>query len=313
LVFFDDILVYRSDKEQHKKHLSIVLNILRENQLKAKLTKCTFAQPQVEYLGHIISGQGVATDPSKIKYIIEWKQAQTMKQLRGFLGLTGHYRRFIKGYASICQPLYLALKKDNFNWGPEQMAAFEQLKQIMSRPPLLRLPNFSIPFILETYACKSGLGAVLMQEGRPIAFYTQCLGPKTNAQSVYEKEALAILHALKKWRHYFLGNKVIIKTDQQALKYLASQRLLEGIQHKLMLKLLEFTYEIEYKKGKENIVADALSQQFQDEDRDEEASKTLQCNAHTVVTIPTWLLDVQNSYTDDAHCLKLVLPPVHIN
>jgi hypothetical protein len=195
LVFFDDILVYRSDKEQHKKHLSIVLNILRENQLKAKLTKCTFAQPQVEYLGHIISGQGVATDPSKIKYIIEWKQAQTMKQLRGFLGLTGHYRRFIKGYASICQPLYLALKKDNFNWGPEQMAAFEQLKQIMSRPPLLRLPNFSIPFILETYACKSGLGAVLMQEGRPIAFYTQCLGPKANAQSVYEKEALAILHA----------------------------------------------------------------------------------------------------------------------
>jgi hypothetical protein len=128
LVFFDDILVYRSDKEQHKKHLSIVLNILRENQLKAKLTKCTFAQPQVEYLGHIISGQGVATDPSKIKDIIEWKQPQTLKQLRGFLGLTGYYRRFIKGYASICQPLYLALKKDNFHWEPEQTASFEQLK-----------------------------------------------------------------------------------------------------------------------------------------------------------------------------------------
>jgi hypothetical protein len=304
LVFFDDILVYSSDKEQHKKHLSIVLNILRVNQLKAKLSKCTFAQPQVEYLGHIISGQGVATDPSKIKDIIEWKKPQTLKQLRGFLGLTGYYRRFIKGYASICQPLYLALKKDNFHWGPEQMAAFEQLKQIMSRPPLLRLPNFSIPFILETDACKSGLGAVLMQEGRPIAFYSQCLGPKTNAQSVYEKEALAILHALKKWRHYFLGNKVIIKTDQQALKYLASQRLLEGIQHKLKLKLLEFTYEIEYKKGKENTVADALSRQFQEEGMDEEAHNTLQCNSSTVITIPTWLQDVQNSYTKDAHCLN---------
>jgi hypothetical protein len=159
----------------------------------------------------------------------------------------------------VCQPLYQALKKDQFQWGQAQEAAFNQLKQIMSTPPLLRLPDFSIPFTLETDACATGLGAVLMQEGRPLAFYSQCLGQKASAQSIYEKEALAILHALKKWRHYFLGNKILIKTDQQALKYLGSQRLLEGIQHKLMLKLLEFDYRIEYKKGKENTVADALS------------------------------------------------------
>jgi hypothetical protein len=168
----------------------------------------------------------------------------------------------------------LAVKKDNFQWGTQQATTFEQLKHVMSAPPLLSLPNFSKPFVLETDACNSGLGAVLMQEGKPLAFYSQCLGPKATAQSIYEKEAFAILHALKKWRHYFLGNKVIIKMDQQALKYLGSQRLLEGIQHKIMLKLLEFDYNIEYKKGPENSVADALSRQFQEGDTEDTLGKT---------------------------------------
>jgi hypothetical protein len=206
----------------------------------------------VEYLSHIISAQGVATDPSKIVDIIKWKIPQTIKKLRGFLGLTGYYRRFIKGYATICQPLFAALKKDQFTWGPPQQAAFEALKAVMSSPPLLSLPNFTKAFTLETDACASGIGAVLMQEGHPLAFFSKCLGPKNSAMSIYEKEGLAILEALKKWRHYFLGNKVIIKIDQRSLQYLGSQRLLEGIQHKLMLKLLEFDYCIEYKKGAEN-------------------------------------------------------------
>jgi hypothetical protein len=283
LVFFDDILIYSSDTIQHQEHLRVVLQILRDHQLKAKLQKCTFGQESIEYLGHIISGQGVSTDPSKIKDIVEWKTPKTLKKLRDFLGLTGYYRRFIKGYATVCQPLYLALKKDNFQRGPDQEAAFATLKQVMSNPPLLRLPNFAIPFTLETDACSSGIGAVLMQEGRPIAFYSQCLGPKTNAQSIYEKEALAILHALKKWRHYFLGNKVVIKTDQQALKYLGSQRLLEGIQHKLMLKLLEFDYKIEYKKGKENAVADALSRQFQVDENEAKYVRNTTARAFSVV------------------------------
>ena len=119
----------------------------------------------------------------------------------------------------------------------------------MTTHPLLALPDFSEAFTLETDACHNGLGAVLMQHQRPLAFLSKCLGPRAQAQSIYEKEAMAILLALKQWRHYFLGNHVIIKTDQHSLKYLGSQRLLEGIQHKLMLKLLEFDYTIEYKKG----------------------------------------------------------------
>jgi hypothetical protein len=157
LVFFDDILIYISSMAQHQEHLATVLNILRNHELKAKMSKCTFGQNQVEYLGHIISGLGVATDPNKIAEITQWKTPTTIKKLRGFLGLTGYYRRFIKGYASICQPLYAILKKDKFQWDKEQQIAFEKLKLVMSTPPLLSLPDFSKAFTLETDACATGL------------------------------------------------------------------------------------------------------------------------------------------------------------
>jgi hypothetical protein len=141
---------------------------------------------------------------------------------------------------------------------------------------------------------------------RPIAFFSQCLGPKTDAKSVYEKEALAILHALKKWRHYFLGNLVITKIDQQDLKYLGNQRLLEGIQHKLMLKLLEFNYKIEYKKGKENTAADALSRQFQDDESELQTHTWEPTYQQMSVSVPKWLNEVHDSYVGDDHCTKLL-------
>ena len=120
LVFFDDILVYSKSVTAHKQHLQLVMTIFRENNLKAKFSKCTFGQPQVEYLGYDISGMGVQTDPSKIEAIANWKTPTTPKQLRALLGFTGYYRRFFSQYALICQPLYAALKKDAFEWGPLQ-------------------------------------------------------------------------------------------------------------------------------------------------------------------------------------------------
>jgi transposase InsO family protein len=148
------------------------------------------------------------------------------------------------------------------------------------------LPNFSLPFTIETGASGFGIGVVLMQQGKPITFYSQSLGPKAFAQSVYHKEALPILQALKKWTHYVLGSKLIIKNDQQSLKHMMTQRLAEGIQHKLLMKLLEFDYTIDYKKGQENMVADALSRQD-----------------HTIYAIssviPSWMSDIEASYKDD--------------
>jgi hypothetical protein len=262
LVFFDDILVYSPDLQTHLSHLSTVLHLLRANNLYAKQSKCVFAVPQVEYLGHVISGQGVATDPKKIAAIAAWQSPASVTQLRSFLGLSGYYRRFISGYSLICRPLHDLLKKGLYTWQPEHENAFQTLKQALTTAPVLALPNFSEPFILETDASGSGLGAVLMQKGRAIAYYSTALGPRNAALSVYEKEALAILESLKRWRHYFLGGKLIIRSDHQSLKFITDQRVSEGIQHKLMLKLLEHDYSVEYKKGSANRAADALSRQY---------------------------------------------------
>lgn len=148
LVFFDDILVYSKTETEHRRHLRTVLQIIRLHSLKARLSKCSFGTSQVEYLGHIISGSCLATDPSKIKEILSWHTSTTIKQLRGFLGLTGYYRRFVAGYASIYnyKPLHDSLKKNAFQWGPTQDKAFQQLKLAMTTPPVLALPNFYIPF-----------------------------------------------------------------------------------------------------------------------------------------------------------------------
>jgi len=237
--------------QEHLQHLRTILRVVREHQLFAKLSKCIFGQKEVEYLGHIINKSGLATDPTKISIIQIWPPPQNVTQLRAFLGLTGYYRRFIKGYGIICQPLFDVLKKDAFSWTEQQEKAFQQLKLVMSSPPVLALPDFSRPFILETDASGHGIGAVIMQNGQQIAFFRKkTLGPKATAASTYEKEAMAILEALKKWKHYFASSSIIIRTDQLSLKYIHDQRLVEGVQHKLLVKLLGYNYTVEYKKAK---------------------------------------------------------------
>jgi len=198
----------------------MVLQVLRENEMFAKLSKCAFAVPKVEYLGHAVSGEGLATDPNKIKAIAEWPTPTDVTKLRSFLGLAGYYRRFIQNYGVICRPLHDLLKKGQFSWTKEHDVAFQKLQKALVTAPVLALPNFKIPFILETDAPGHGIGAVLMQDGRPLAYYSSSLCPRNAALSTYEKEALAILEALKKWRHYLLGNDVIIKTDQQSLNFI---------------------------------------------------------------------------------------------
>ncbi|XP_073363438.1 uncharacterized protein [Aegilops tauschii subsp. strangulata] len=231
LVFFDDILVFSFSLEEHKVHLAQVFDILQANKLYARMEKCSFGQQEVEYLGHIINSEGVSTDPSKIKAIQEWPTPTTVTELRSFLGLSGYYRRFIQGYGIICRPLFDCLKKDAFSWKDEQTEAFLALKQKLTNTPVLALPDFTKPFILEADACGYGLGDVLMQEGRPISYFSKSIGPKAAAMSTYDKEALAIIEVVKKWRHYFLATA-----------------LLSG-----------YNFTVEYKKGKENRVVDALS------------------------------------------------------
>ena len=296
LVFFDDILIHSPNLQSHVNHLRTVLEILRSHQLYAKMSKCMFAQLRVEYLGHVISYNGVEMDAAKVECIRAWPVPATVKALRGFLGLTGYYRRFVQGYGQICKPLTELLRKDSFCWTESAAEAFQNLKDIMSTTPVLRMPDFTKPFVVETDACSRGIGAVLMQEGQPIAYLSKALSPKNLGLSIYEKELLAVVMAVTKWKHYLLGYHFVIKTDHQSLRFLLEQRLNTPLQHKCLTKLLGLDHEIQYKKGAENKAADALSRKgFPEEDSSGEIC------AITCVK-PQWLTDVSESYEGDSAC-----------
>ncbi|RVW78323.1 Retrovirus-related Pol polyprotein from transposon 17.6 [Vitis vinifera] len=250
LVFFDDILIYSRSFSDHIHHLSIALQVLRENLLYAKSTKCFFGHSSIEYLGHVISSGGVYTDPQKVAAVRDWPTPITLKQLRGFLGLTGYYRRFVKDYGKIAKPLTDLLKKDAFHWTEGSNQAFMALKQAMITAPVLALPNFSKEFIIETDASGQGIGAVLMQEGHPIAYISKALSDRFQTLSTYEKEMLAILMAIKKWESYLVDRHFVIKTDHQSLKYLLEQRVTTPTQQAWVAKLMQYDYEIRYKQGK---------------------------------------------------------------
>jgi Reverse transcriptase (RNA-dependent DNA polymerase)/RNase H-like domain found in reverse transcriptase/Integrase zinc binding domain len=290
LVFFDDILIYSRTIEEHKQHLEAVLELLRQNGLQAKFSKCDFGTTQIEYLCHIISEKGVATDPKKVEAMVNWPRPKTVKELRGFLGLTGYYRKFVKNYGSISKPLTEQLKKNAFKWDANAEKAFEQLKISMTTVPVLTMPDFTQPFILETNANDKGIGAVIMQNRRSIAYLSKILGVRAMGLSTYEKEFLALLEAVKKWRHYLSSSKFIIRIDQKSLKHLLEQRVNHTMQHKGLCKLLGLDYTIEYKKGVENKVVDALS-------RVERQSGELLAISEL---IPQWVNDIINNYIEDS-------------
>uniref|UniRef100_A0A2N9FC87 RNA-directed DNA polymerase n=1 Tax=Fagus sylvatica TaxID=28930 RepID=A0A2N9FC87_FAGSY len=273
LVFFDDILVYSQDLEQHVGHLEIVLQVLLQHQLFAKLSKCVFAVQEVEYLGHIISGQGVQTDPKKTAAMIAWPIPK---------------------------------------WNGAATDAFEKLKVAVSQPPVLALPDFNKSFVVECDASGYGIGAVLMQDGRPIAYYSQGLKGKNLFLSTYEKELLALVLSVKKWRPYLLGKSFVIKTDQQSLKHLLEQRVGTPMQQKWITKLLGYPFVVEYKKGKENLVADALSRQA-DSELSLEIDKAARMENNGGAKLwaisfpsPTWLSELKQSYADDPATKQLL-------
>ncbi|KAJ0836439.1 putative nucleotidyltransferase, Ribonuclease H [Helianthus annuus] len=261
LVFFDDILIYSSSMEAHLEHLEVVLRLLEANHLFAKITKCCFGVSQVHYLGHVISSNGVAVESDKIQAVLSWPTPKTAKGVRGFLGLAGYYRKFIKDFGSIAAPLYKLVGKGPFNWDSSVEASFKSLKHALTTTPTLGLPNWSLPFSIECDASGVGIGAVLTQQGRPLAYYSAPLKGTMLSWSTYEKEMLALVKAVRKWRHYLLGRPFVVKTDHMSLKYLLEQRITTPAQARWLSKLLGYDYRIEYKKGTTNRGADALSRQ----------------------------------------------------
>ena len=157
--------------------------------------------------------------------MLHWLVPATMTDLRAFLGLTGYYRKFVKHYGQITKPLTYILRLKHFLWTPSAQATFDNLKIAMTTTPVLALPNFQETFIVETNACQDGIGAVLMQKGQPIAFLSKALGEKHKTLSIYEKEFLALIMAVERWRHYLQRKEFIIQTDHKSLAYLNEQNL----------------------------------------------------------------------------------------
>ncbi|WVZ06121.1 hypothetical protein V8G54_019467 [Vigna mungo] len=249
IVFFDDILVYSPTLELHISHLECTFQLLVQNSFHLKGEKCSIGKESIHYLGHIVSNKGVQPDPSKIQPVLDWPTPTSVKSLRGFLGLTRFYRRFVKGYASIASALTDLLKRDQFFWHDSASQAFQQLKEAPTNAPVLLLP-------LQTDASRSGMGVVLSQNEHPIAYFSKQFCPKLQNSSTYIRELYAITSVVQKWRQYLLGRRFIIQTDQKSIKELLSQTVLTPDEQHYLSKLLGYDFEIQYRLGKSNSAAD---------------------------------------------------------
>ncbi|GJU30092.1 putative reverse transcriptase domain-containing protein [Tanacetum coccineum] len=238
----------------------IVLEILRQKKLYAKFSKCEFWLQQVAFLGHIVSADGIIMDPSKVEAITKWPRPTTVTEVRSFLGLAGYYRRFVEGFSRLALPLTQLMRKgEKFVWTDERQESFEELKRRLVSAPILTLPSGSGGFQIYSDASKKGLGCVLMQHGKVIAYASRQLKPYEVNYPTHDLELAAVVFALKIWRHYLYGEACDIFTDHKSLKYIFTQRELNMRQRRWLELLKDYDTNIQYHPGKANVVADALS------------------------------------------------------
>lgn len=259
VVYFDDILIYSKTKDEHLEHLKQVLQVLQENQLYINLKKCTFCTNKLLFLGFIVGEDGIQVDEEKVRAIRDWPTPKSVTEVRSFHGLATFYRRFVRDFSTITAPITECLKKGKFKWGPEQEASFALIKEKLSTAPVLALPDFDKIFLVECDASGVGVGAVLSQEKRPVAFFSEKLSEARQKWSTYDQEFYAVYRALRQWEHYLVQREFILFTDHQALKFLHSQKLINKMHARWVSYLQKFPFIIQHKSGVQNMVADALS------------------------------------------------------
>ncbi|KAD6455046.1 hypothetical protein E3N88_09752 [Mikania micrantha] len=260
IVFIDDMLIYSKSKADHEQHLRKILELLKEEKLYAKFSKCEFWLREVQFLGHVVNSEGIHVDPTKIEAIKNWDTLTTPTEIRSFLGLAGYYRRFISNFSKIALPLTkLTRKSEPFVWEQKQEDAFQTLKQKLCDAPILSLPEGCDDFIVYCDASHQGLGCVLMQREKVIAYASRQLKVHEKNYTTHDLELGAVIFALKIWRHYLYGTKCTIFTDHKSLQHIFDQKEHNMRQRRWVELLNDYDCVIKYHSGKANVVADALS------------------------------------------------------
>ncbi|GFQ98938.1 retrovirus-related Pol polyprotein from transposon 17.6 [Trichonephila clavata] len=254
LVYLDDIIIVGKSFEEHLSNLRRVFEKLKEAKLKLNPSKCNLFRHEVNYLGHIISADGVRTDPQKVSAVKDWRRPKNVHELRSFLGLCTYYRRFVKGFSSIARPLHrLTENKQKFLWTDECEEAFNSLKAALTSSPILVYPDPEKQFILDTDASHESVGAVLSQEingqEHVIAYWSKCLSKPERNYCVTRKELLAIVKAVENFHSYLYGRKFLLRTDHASLTWLLNFKNTEGQIARWIQKLEEYDFEIKHRKG----------------------------------------------------------------
>jgi hypothetical protein len=260
VVFINDILIFSKTEEEHEKHLTLVLEMLRSNQLYAKFSKCEFWLTEVAFQGHFISVGGVSEGTSKVKDVLNWMPPTDVSKIQSFLGLAGYYRRFIQDFSKIAKPMTKFLEKNkDFEWTEECQASFHELKKHLTSAQVLILPDLTKKFDIYCDASRQGLGCILMQGGQVVSYASRQLRKHEENYPTHDREPAAVVHALKIWRHYLIGHRCEIYSDHKSLKYIFTQNDLNLRQRRWLELIKDYDLGINYHPGKANVVADALS------------------------------------------------------
>lgn len=259
VVYFDDILIFSASPSDHIDHLRQVFMILRKENFYAARHKCECGVSEVLFLGYVVSSKGLYVDASKVEAVHSWPVPKTISEVRSSHGLAFFYRRFMSHFSTIMSPITSCMKEGTFRWTHEASAAFELIKEKFTTAPILVLSDFETTFELHCDAPKLGIGVVLSQKGRPIAYYSEKLAGSRGRYSTYDVEFYAIVHAIKHWRHYLVHREFILFTDHDALQHLDSQEKVSSRHARWIAYLQQFTFYICHQPGKLNRVADALS------------------------------------------------------
>ncbi|WKA07227.1 hypothetical protein VitviT2T_025077 [Vitis vinifera] len=260
IVFVDDILIYSRSLEEHKQHLVTTFRTLRRHQLYGKLDKSELWLTEVNFLSHVVSEAGIAVDHSKVEAVQEWQRPTNVFEVRSFLGLAGYYRRFVEDFSRIAALMtWLTRKGVKFDWNEECENAFQELKRKLTTAPVLTAPISGELFTIYCDASTVGLGCVLMQQGKVVAYASRQLKQHERNYPTHDLELAAMVFALKTWRHYLYGEKFEVYSDHKSLKYIFTQKDLNSRQRRWMETLEDYDFALHYHPGKASVVADALS------------------------------------------------------